>query len=564
MAKAKGAARSAPVLFPENRANGPGEAPAVGEREFLSKGEQANHSFMADVLGNLVRHEGSGRVASAGVGKAVEAGEPGLAAEGERFFEIGVRLPGATGDHVGRDGGFGDHRPDAFNRLTKFRRGVATAHGGKGRVTARLQSEMEMRHEPGVPPQGKELGRHVLGLERAEAHPGDVGRAKNPGNEIVRPKSWFEFPAPGAELGPGDHDFARARPAGSVDLGNDGGHGARLLAPPRARDDAEGADIVAALLGSNERACMERNIGLHRNRGGQAGRPRHEEVDQCGPVRLPRAHDEVGPKRANRIRARRPRITAGDSHGSEGRKPPGGAHQPPRPRVGGLGNGAGVEDEGIGLAEAVHDREARALERSRDLFADGEVELAAKRDYRREGPGSHGTMVSGTGCPVQPGGARMGLEALTHEAQSGSPLARGSLSHGGKEEMSMDAQAAIEAAEAAAKGPGASMVDRLASRLGIRAQADAVFAAPVERDGVTVIPVAKVRTGFGGGGGSGPAGNGEGGGGGVMASPLGYIEMTGSRATFRPIFDPGAYAGLIVAAGISAWLTFHGLRSIFR
>lgn len=130
--------------------------------------------------------------------------------------------------------------------------------------------------------------------------------------------------------------------------------------------------------------------------------------------------------------------------------------------------------------------------------------------------------------------------------------------------MSMDAQAAIEAAEEAAKGAGAGIVDRLAARLGARGQAEAVFGAPVERNGVTVIPVARVRTGFGGGGGTGPAGKGEGGGGGVAASALGYIEMTEGHAEFRPIFDPAAYTGLIVAAGISAWLTLRGLRSIFR
>ncbi|HEY5477466.1 MAG TPA: spore germination protein GerW family protein [Tepidiformaceae bacterium] len=128
--------------------------------------------------------------------------------------------------------------------------------------------------------------------------------------------------------------------------------------------------------------------------------------------------------------------------------------------------------------------------------------------------------------------------------------------------MSMDARAAIEAAEAAAKSAGGGIVDRLAARLGARPQAEAVFAAPVERNGVTIVPVARVRTGFGGG--NGPTGTGEGGGGGLSASPLGYIEITEGRAEFRPIFDPGAYAGLVVAAGLSAWLTLRGLKALFR
>ena len=39
---------------------------------------------------------------------------------------------------------------------------------------------------------------------------------------------------------------------------------------------------------------------------------------------------------------------------------------------------------------------------------------------------------------------------------------------------------------------------RLAESLGANAAASAVFGTPVERDGVTVIPVARVRWGFGG------------------------------------------------------------------
>ncbi|MGK2850447.1 MAG: spore germination protein GerW family protein [Candidatus Limnocylindrales bacterium] len=80
-------------------------------------------------------------------------------------------------------------------------------------------------------------------------------------------------------------------------------------------------------------------------------------------------------------------------------------------------------------------------------------------------------------------------------------------------------------------------VDRLAERVGARAQASAVFGAPVERDGVTVIPVARVRWGFGGGGGESDAerASGFGGGGGVKADPVGYIEVGPDGTTFRRI-----------------------------
>ena len=48
-----------------------------------------------------------------------------------------------------------------------------------------------------------------------------------------------------------------------------------------------------------------------------------------------------------------------------------------------------------------------------------------------------------------------------------------------------------------------NFLERLAERIGINARASTVFADPVEKDGVTVIPVAKARWGIGGGAGSG-------------------------------------------------------------
>ena len=92
-----------------------------------------------------------------------------------------------------------------------------------------------------------------------------------------------------------------------------------------------------------------------------------------------------------------------------------------------------------------------------------------------------------------------------------------------------------------------NLLKALADKVGWAARADAVFGDPVERDGVTVIPVAKVRWGFGGGGGQDAsddgalsADSGSGGGGGVLASPLGFIELLNGAATFRRVHDPAA------------------------
>ena len=99
----------------------------------------------------------------------------------------------------------------------------------------------------------------------------------------------------------------------------------------------------------------------------------------------------------------------------------------------------------------------------------------------------------------------------------------------------------LEDAEKEARADAAeNALSRLAERLGANAAASAVFGTPVERDGVTVIPVARVRWGFGGGGGGRKAKDqdGWGGGGGVQAAPLGFIEVKDGSAQYRRVHDP--------------------------
>jgi hypothetical protein len=119
-------------------------------------------------------------------------------------------------------------------------------------------------------------------------------------------------------------------------------------------------------------------------------------------------------------------------------------------------------------------------------------------------------------------------------------------------------------AHQAAEGDLASrLLERLATQVGGKAGAKAVFGDPVERDGVTVIPVARVRWGVGGGGGAAPEGSGSGGGGGVVADPIGYIEVTSAGATFRPMprsFGPGA----ILAGAIATAIVLRALARLRR
>ncbi len=106
-----------------------------------------------------------------------------------------------------------------------------------------------------------------------------------------------------------------------------------------------------------------------------------------------------------------------------------------------------------------------------------------------------------------------------------------------------------------------SVAERLAERLGMSASAQTVFAEPVEREGVTVIPVARVRYGFGGGGGGSEEGQGNGGGGMVQAHPLGYIEIKDGESSFRRLRNPANTVRLVLAVGVVSMLM---LRQFYK
>lgn len=94
-----------------------------------------------------------------------------------------------------------------------------------------------------------------------------------------------------------------------------------------------------------------------------------------------------------------------------------------------------------------------------------------------------------------------------------------------------------------------------------------VYGEPVSAHGRTVIPVARIRYGFGGGAGHGSRpgqtlageGQGEGGGGGVMAAPVGVIEISEERTRFVPL---NSHSGLAMAgiAGLFLGMLFGRRR----
>jgi uncharacterized spore protein YtfJ len=118
---------------------------------------------------------------------------------------------------------------------------------------------------------------------------------------------------------------------------------------------------------------------------------------------------------------------------------------------------------------------------------------------------------------------------------------------------------------ATSASPG-TFVERLAGAIGAQAGASAVFGPVTERGGVTVIPVAASRFGFGGGSGEGgPDGqSGSGGGGGALSRPLGFIEIAGGRARFRRIADPVTIGVALVAVAIALGVVARALAALCR
>lgn len=122
-------------------------------------------------------------------------------------------------------------------------------------------------------------------------------------------------------------------------------------------------------------------------------------------------------------------------------------------------------------------------------------------------------------------------------------------------------------------------IERMAERLGGKASVRAVFGKPVSRDGLTIIPVARVRWAFGGGAGSSlvpvgpgkdddapgtPTSSGSGGGGGMTADPVGYLEIGPDGASFVPITPVMPSPALILAGGATAALLLRGLARLLR
>jgi uncharacterized spore protein YtfJ len=120
--------------------------------------------------------------------------------------------------------------------------------------------------------------------------------------------------------------------------------------------------------------------------------------------------------------------------------------------------------------------------------------------------------------------------------------------------MTNEPETMARAAAAMPAGRGNGGLTALAERIGVHLGASQVFGTPVEREGVTVVPVSRIGFGFGGGSGSDPSKqqSGEGGGGAGTSACIGYIELTDGRSRFVPVVHPARMMAMVCATTLIA------------
>jgi uncharacterized spore protein YtfJ len=88
-----------------------------------------------------------------------------------------------------------------------------------------------------------------------------------------------------------------------------------------------------------------------------------------------------------------------------------------------------------------------------------------------------------------------------------------------------------------------------------------VFGEPYEKNGVAIIPAARIEGGAGGGAGHQENGEGSGGGYGLRARPVGAFLMRGDEVAWRPAIDVNK---LIMGGQVVAIVALLTLRSIMK
>ena len=208
-------------------------------------------------LADLVSGCRGGRSGARAVFERIRLGEADRSDQRHRRLEIGLLLAGVTDDEIGREREIGPRRAQSLYQVDIVRRRVAPAHRGEHPVGTRLDRQVEIGHQRGqLAMGGDQVLVHVarMGGRIANAREaGQVGERADQPAETPFGSASRSFAVIGVHVLPQKGDLARApldQPSG---LRDDRSGGARMLRAPCVGDDAERAELVAALLNRQER-----------------------------------------------------------------------------------------------------------------------------------------------------------------------------------------------------------------------------------------------------------------------------------------------------------------------
>lgn len=120
--------------------------------------------------------------------------------------------------------------------------------------------------------------------------------------------------------------------------------------------------------------------------------------------------------------------------------------------------------------------------------------------------------------------------------------------------------------------PVTEFIETISEKLHDSATVKKIFGDPVTSEGKTIIPVARVRYGFGGGGGvsgrkspeNGSPDEGGGGGGGIKVTPVGVVEISEQSTKFIPFKNYKSILGYIVGGAALGFLTVKFISKRLR
>jgi hypothetical protein len=198
----------------------------------------------------------------------MQEGQLAVVDELERIVRHGVGLGGKAGDQIGPEHRIGPPPPHFVAERHRLGARVAPLHALEDQVVARLQRQVEVRH------QALFLGNGRNSSASASMVSSEVRRSRFSSGTALRIRRTSaaerrragQVGAIGGDVDAGQHDFGNAVGHQPAHLLHDGARRHRARGAAAERDDAEGAAVVAAVLHLDE--------GAH---------PLAEAVDHVGP-----------------------------------------------------------------------------------------------------------------------------------------------------------------------------------------------------------------------------------------------------------------------------------------